>query len=581
MFGQTGTLGAMADPPTQDQSRRREWMQALRTETEARHSAWKGALEPEHGCSFTVFTENPYSNPDNPDAYLAEIKVSRPTQGKNDRCVRVRRLSPGDRKQLVFGDDEIYVANYQDRKPYNYERPYHYPADPDGSLERPPSSHRISRTSLSKWRHDGCFHCVERAALLKESRNPLLAERGNPIQVPDFGVAMVYATARRALDVWKVYLSWDDRFEQAVAKPFPWHFRDYFRLLEIVPAIDEAKPGALGPQGLASSGFGFVQLGCGKKDNDNHHATPLANAPESSAVPAAGAPEVRTESWSIPYWINPDVLVHELGHQILYATLGFGPGVAPTISGPVWRDLWGGPDGDYFRAFHEAFSDIVAVVVSMHHRPFLKGILADTKGDLFSENAATKVGEISGRKTIRNTLNNVRLAEAERTAAADANAPPENRYYTLSQVVSGALFDVLAGFSVYYLAEYQHLPRDLVHEWEQAVDPNGTDRGAAAPEARLSDEVQAIYALEDGPDIVESAVTRARDALGRLLGSYLAEQSKAGFDPASFRFASLKRDLIARASAQDSEPSNALARPTLTGATKARVVEQCFTWRGI
>jgi hypothetical protein len=273
--------------------------------------------------------------------------------------------------------------------------------------------------------------------------------------------------------------------------------------------------------------------------------------------------------------------VHELGHQILYATLGFGPGVAPVVSGPVWHDLWGGRDGDHFRAFHEAFSDIVAVVVSMHHRPLLKGILADTKGDLFSENAATKVGEISARKAIRNTLNNVRLADADRAAAATANAPPEMRYYQLSQVVSGALFDVLAGFSVHYLAEYEHLPADLVREWEQAFDPKRPDSGAGAPEAQLADEVQAIYALEDGADIVESAVTRARDALGRLLGSYLAEQSKAGFNPASFSFASLKRDLIVVASRQDSEPSDALARPTLTGATKARVVEQCFTWRGI
>jgi hypothetical protein len=567
----------MADPATQDQTRRREWMQALRTETEARHCAWKQALEPEDGCSFTVYTENPYSNPDNPEAYLAEIKVSRPSWAKDNRCVRVRRLSPGNRKQLVFGDDEMYVANYQDRKPYNYERPYHYPADPDGLLERPPSTHRISRTSLSKWRQDGCFRCLERGALLTKSRNPLLAARGHPIQAPDFGVAMVYATARRALDIWKVYLNWDVGFEQAVEKPFPWHFRDHFPRLEIVPAIDDGQPL---PEEIASSGFGFVQLGCGQRDNDNHHAAPLANA-DGSRPPAPGPPQARLESWAIPYWINPDVLVHELGHQILYATLGFGPGVGPTVSGPVWVDLWGGRNGDDFRAFHEAFSDIVAVIVSMHHRPFLKAILAATKGDLFSENAATEVGEISARKTIRSTLNNVRLAEAERIGAADANAPSENRYYTLSQVVSGALFDVLAGFSVHYLAEYQHLPADLVREWEQAFDPKRPDGGAGVPEAQLSDEVQAIYALEDGPDIVESAVTRARDALGCLLGSYLAEHSKAGFDPATFRFASLKRDLIAVASRQDSAPSDALARPTLTGATKARVVEQCFTWRGI
>lgn len=568
----------MADGLTQDQSRRREWMQALRTETDARNAAWMRALEPAHGCSFTVYTQNPYSDPENLDVYSATIRVSRPSRDKHDRCVRVRRLSPGDRKRLVFGDDEIYVANYHDRKPYNYERPYHYPADPDGVLERPPSAHSISRTSLSKWRHDGCFHCVEREALLTDSRNVLLAARGHPIRVPDFGVAMVYATARRALDIWKVYLHWDGGFEAAVAKPFPWHFRDRFPRLEIVPAIDDGQPV---PQEIASSGFGFVQLGCGQKDNDNHHAAPLANLTAGSSAAAAGPPPARAESWSIPFWINPDVLVHELGHQILYATLGFGPGVAPTVSGPIWRDLWGGRDGDHFRAFHEAFSDIVAVIVSMHHRPLLKGILGATKGDLFSENAATKVGEISARKTIRNTLNNVRLAHVDGAAAGTADAPPEMRYYKLSQVLSGALFDVLAGFSVSYLAEYQHLPADLVGAWEQAFDPERPGSAAQAPEAQLADEVQAIYALDGGPDIVESAVTRARDALGRLLGSYLAEQSQTSFDPGSFRFASLKRDLIAVASRQDSAPSDALARPTLTGATKARIVEQCFTWREI
>ncbi|HEY0571140.1 MAG TPA: hypothetical protein VGD16_06355 [Enterovirga sp.] len=555
---------------------RREWVEALRTETNERHAAWKLVLEPAHGCTFSVYTQNPYSDPEHPEAYAAEIRVSRPSRDKHGRFVRLEPLVPGDRTRLVFGDDEIYVANYLSKKPYDYERPYY---DGLGSntetLKRPPAPEPTAKTSLSKWLRKGCFHCVPREGLFKDNSNVLLAARGNPIQAPDFGVAMVYATARRALDIWKVYLNWDEGFEQALAKPFRWHFRE--PRLEIVPAINDGTPV---PKGIASSGFGFVQLGCGLKDSDSHHSAPLANASGAAAAPAGAAP-AKPRSWYIPYWINPDVLVHEIGHQILYASLGFGPAIVTTASPPVWRELWGGRDGDDFRAFHEAFSDIVAVLVSMHHQPFLKRVLDSTDGDLFSENAATKVGEISARKTIRNTLNNVRLADVGRPGSASPSDPPEWRYYQLSQVLSGALFDVLAGFSVHYLAEYNYLRADLVEEWDRAFDPDRASDAAAAPERELSDEVQAIYRQEGGPDIVESAVIRGRDALGRLLGSYLSEQAKASFDPASFRFINFKQDLMAVAARQDSAVSGALARPTLTGAQKARVVDQCFTWRGI
>ena len=45
------------------------------------------------------------------------------------RFVRLEPLVPGDRTRLVFGDDEIYVANYLGKKPYDYERPYCARAD--------------------------------------------------------------------------------------------------------------------------------------------------------------------------------------------------------------------------------------------------------------------------------------------------------------------------------------------------------------------------------------------------------------------------------------------------------------------
>lgn len=562
----------MADASASDlEQRRAAWMEALKSETEKRRAAWRSALEPEQGCTFEVYVQNPYVLPsEEEDAYRTQLKVSRPPLDPGGRCVHLGPLVPHDQQRQVFGDDEIYVANYRNKKPYEMDYPYYYPADkPDWLKEnRPPSERPIPPLQLGRFAAAGCYHCVERPALWcvpegadgAAPKQPLLGSVPNPVLAPDFGIAMVYATVRRALDIWKVYLDWDNRFAAAVAKTFPWHFQPSRPRLEIVPIIKD------GIRGLASSGFGYIQLGCG--ETDNHHTVPLE---ETDAAPQDGA-----ASWPIPYWLNPDVLVHELGHHLLYGTLGFGPGVQVGVQGPDWCKLWEPQEnGDDFRAFHEAFSDIVAIVVAMHHPQFLDRILRETEGDLFSVNALTSVAEISRRKTIRNTMNNKRVGDVQ----ADSQ---RMRYYQLSQVVAGALFDVLAGFAVRYLAEYEQLPADILSEWERAYDRRlEIPVGAPSPEQELVDEIQAIYRAPDGPAVVESAVVRARDALGWLLGSYVAQRADGSFDPASFTLAGFKRDLMDVASRQDSDVSEGLNRPTLTGALKRHVIEQCFRWRGI
>jgi hypothetical protein len=569
----------MPDEVPSESAERLAWMQALRSETEKRHADWKAALEPEHGCTFEVYIQNPYIlPPEEEDAYRTAFKVSRPVSDPSGRCVRLDPLMPDnpDETRLVFGDEEIYVANYRNKRPYKWDYPYRYPVEDhfpvaDAVLRaapRPPSPDRkIRRLELARHLADGCFHCLRRDRLWASdedgeavAKRPLLGALPNPVEAPDFGVAMVYATARRALDIWKVYLDWDARFAGAVAKPFPWHFAQHRQRLEIVPLIND------GAQGLATSGYGYIQLGCGQ--TDSQHTLPLQDtraAPEASAA----------LSWPIPYWLNADVLVHELGHHILYATLGFGAGVASGTAGPDWRGLWEPREnGDAFRAFHEAFSDVVAIIVAMHHRGFVDRILRENEGDIFSVNALTSVAEVSRQKTLRNTMNNLRVGDLE--------AGGEGGYYELAQVISGALFDVLAGFAMRYLAEYNVLPVDLVAAWEAAFDPARAPRkGAPSPESALVDEVQAIYRSPDGAAVLESAVVRARDALGWLLGGYLARRAGAGFDPCSFTLPGLRRDLMDVASGQDSDPGAALGRATLSGAVKRRVVEQCFAWRGI
>jgi hypothetical protein len=544
-------------------------MEALKADTDRRRRIWAEALEPQSGASFDVYIQNPYILPDRPDEYKARIRVSRAPADPPGQGIRLEPLVPGDAERLVFGDDEIYVANYKNRRAYDCDRPHYYPATDEAFLKanRPPSPQPIrSPAGLKALLGNGCFHCIERDSLFNKEGTPALGRIPTPFQAPDFGVAMAYAVARRALDIWKVYLGWGaepeatpEKFAAAVVRPFPWHFREHWPRLEITPFMKE---NTIMPAGMAASGFGFVQLGCGQ--TDNYHTVPLANR----AADDANDGQSGGTAWFIPYWLNPDVLVHEMGHHLLYGTLGFGRGVAMAEEGPIWREMWPPQEtGDAFRAFHEGFSDIVAIVVSMHYPLFLEQVLRETKGDIFSANAATSVGEVSGRKTIRNTMNNVRMADVTDPA-------PGTRYYQISQVISGALFDVLAGFAVRYLDEYDQLGASIVAEWEKAFDPAVAADRSMPPEESLTHEVQDIYTnLPDGPAVVESAVVRARDALGWLLGAYLAERADGSFDPTGFSLAGLKHDLMETASRQDS--------PTLSGALKRHVVEQCFGWRGI
>ena len=342
-----------------------------------------------------------------------------------------------------------------------------------------------------------------------------------------------------------------NRFEKAVAQQFSWYFRQHRPRLEIVPTMFGS--------GIATSGFGHVQLGFGEP------------AEQSASLEDTEAPPVwNTTQCRLVYWINPDVVVHELGHQLLYAYLGFGPGLEAGVQAAPWRELWPPqPNGEAFRAFHEGFSDVVAIIVSMHHRAFLQQLLRETEGDIFSVNALTSVAEVNRQKTLRNALNNKRVEDVV------------GGYYELSQVISGALFDVLAGFTMRYLAEYNQLPADVVAAWEQAFDPTKpVAKGAPSPERSLVDEVKAIYRAPDGPAVMESAVIRARDALGWLLGGYLVrKRAEGGFDPSWFTLAGLKQDLMETAAKQDSATTDALSG--LTGALKREIVDQCLSWRGM
>ena len=96
-----------------------------------------------------------------------------------------------------------------------------------------------------------------------------------PVGTPEFAEAHVFAIIRLVLDVWERYFG----------RPISWHFaRDFARLeVAMLPDFDNAHVG-----------YGFMEVGA------NHN-------PDGTLVDFA---------------LNFDVVAHELGHLIIYGTLG-------------------------------------------------------------------------------------------------------------------------------------------------------------------------------------------------------------------------------------------------------------------
>lgn len=149
---------------------------------ERRHNEWLDALEPQSGCSSEVYVQNPYTVHDEPEAFLIRIRVSRSPKATDQRHVRISSLldaKPDGR--LVFGDDEIYVANYENKPPYDSARPYYYPADrPQPSIFGPPAEQPIFLSALAAYQDDGCFHCIPRDPLCSSAATPASSRCSRP-----------------------------------------------------------------------------------------------------------------------------------------------------------------------------------------------------------------------------------------------------------------------------------------------------------------------------------------------------------------------------------------------------------------
>jgi hypothetical protein len=225
---------------------------------------------------------------------------------------------------------------------------------------------------------------------------------GIPVGTLEFEQAHLFGTIRRVMDIWEGYLG----------GAFDWHFAGDFDRLEVLlrPSLNNAM-----------AGYGFMEVGA-QHDADG---------------------TVR------PFALNFDVIAHELGHLIIYSTIG-----VPTEATAR---------GEYF-GFHESAADTTALIASAHFDYLIESLLEGTRGNFYTYNELDRFAELSATRQVRLASNSVKLSEF-------ANGWHDE--HALSQPLTGALFDILVDIFQEYLVENDLIERrvaDLTEEVRKRPD---------------------------------------------------------------------------------------------------------------
>lgn len=254
---------------------------------------------------------------------------------------------------------------------------------------------------------------------------------------PGFATAHAFGSVRFVLDVWERY------FGQAV----PWHFRADYRRLEMT-----LLPGFANAQ----AGYGFLELGDFEGD----------------------------DGITRPFALNFDVIAHEVGHLLLYSTIGL-----PTPRGET-------PE---FYGFHESAADMVSLLAVAHFDALIDDLMAQTRGNLYLLNRLNRIGALSKSEQIRLASNRLQMRDFAGRSVDE---------HTLSKPLTGALWDVLVD-----LFHEELLRRGLIARSVEEL----------ADEAEYRDEFDAAIQPEfdaahgDDPEGFKRAFAVARDQMGRLL----------------------------------------------------------------
>ena len=304
-----------------------------------------------------------------------------------------------------------------------------------------------------------------------------------PEGTPEFAEAHVFGTVRFVLDIWERYFG----------RRIEWHFAPDYRRLEIVvlPALNNAY-----------AGYGFMEVGA-------------QHFPNGTVAPFA---------------LNFDVMAHELGHLILYSTVGM-----PT---PVTEQ------GEY-HGFQESGADCTALIASLHFESLLEHLLGQTHGNLYTYNELDRFAELAPGDEIRRASNDAKMSEFV-AGWQDEHA--------LSQPLTGAIFDILVDIFQEILVDRGLISRDI-------AEATRSVRGNPGYVAAIQPAYDFAYA--DRYEEFRAALLEARD----YLGFALAEAWK-GLSPDYFTYLGVAEALIA-------------AESRVSGGRYRRAMLESFEWREI
>jgi hypothetical protein len=128
--------------------------------------------------------------------------------------------------------------------------------------------------------------------------------------------------------------------------------------------------------------------------------------------------------------LSTDIINHEFGHAVL-------DGIRPYYIEAVLPET---------AAFHEFMGDLTAILIALRNTPFRQQLIDETQGDLDKESTLSGIAEqfgkhIEDKPYLRSAINPLKMKDI-----ADDQRP-----HYMSQVLTGAMFDIIIYLSQYYV----------------------------------------------------------------------------------------------------------------------------------
>ena len=153
--------------------------------------------------------------------------------------------------------------------------------------------------------------------------------------------------------------------------------------------------------------------------------------------------------------LSTDIINHEFGHAML-------DGIRPLYIEAITPET---------AAFHEFIGDLTAILIALRNTRFRQQLIADTRGDLSRGSALSHVAEqfghhVQGQPYLRSAINRLTMEDVS----------GDQRPHYMSQVLTGAMFDIIIRLSRHYVARRERtVPQafwDTIQRMQQmAIQP--------------------------------------------------------------------------------------------------------------